>query len=224
MQFLAIAAGLCLILLVAWQLSPSDREPARNGLSAAQTVAGLVAILLGIGWYLVARPDAPRVELGISATAYRLDYPKVLVRAAMTMKNDGRAVMHLDDRQKAAATFWVFRVTPFDPASVEQELSGPAQEGQARTVPFPRFGVIRRDTLALNNMLETGEPDSLGYYTILDCDSEQRVLVRATMPKPLQWYEQLLGDKRAKDQVWTTETLLDLTPVCSGKAPEGGGG
>ena len=195
------------------------RKSVREGLSAAQTVAALIVILLGITWYLRERPDAPRVELGITATPYPLDYPDVLVRTVFTLKNNGRAALALDHGE--SVTFYVQRLTPFDPAAVEQQLRGPTPEGAERTVRQPALAAIRRDRVLLNHMLETGEPDSLNYSTILNCDTETLVVIRASMVKPLQYYEVVmkrLGMKvpnSIKDsQVWFSETVLDLSEVC----------
>lgn len=228
MEIIALLIGLALLLLTVNRMGGEARKNVREGLSAAQTIVGLSILLLGIVWYLQERPDAPRIELAIEARAYPLDYPKVLVRTVLTMKNNGRSAMALDNGQKL--TFWVRQITPFDPADLEEQLSAAPPAGVARQIKQIAPATIRQDELLLNHMLETGEPQAIVYHTILNCDGQTRVLVSATLKKPLVLYEKMLiavglrVPSSAKDpnQYWDAETLLDFAALCTAK-PEGQG-
>lgn len=218
MQIFAFLFGLIAVAALARFLAKEGRKSLRDGLSGTQTILTLAALLLGSIWYFSKRPDAPRVEVGLSAQVYPLDgKDRALIRVAFTIRNNGQSVMLLGKQD--LLTFRMFQVTPFEPSAIEKQLS--AEPGTKRDASPPIFALLREERIPMDNMLETGEPEYRPYYAIVDCENTDLALISASLPKPLQGYEAFMArlglsapHAAATPQFWHAETLVDLGSAC----------
>jgi hypothetical protein len=234
---LLIGAAVAVIsLVVLWALAPTlgapTAEPRTKGLSALQTIFGLLGILLIAGWYLVEQPDAARLKFDQTVTGARLEDGRALVTIEVSITNVGGHADHFD---KLPYKIFVQRTVPLPDYLLPSAMAPPngigrvwradnwetlayRAVGTAASKDYPNWEKCSGSDVeqacddGLETVIEPGENENLYFAAVVPCAKGLHVAVSSRFPRPPGPWEEL---RRKEPEVWIKQSFLDLTEVCA---------
>jgi hypothetical protein len=221
--------ALCALWILAPQFGTPGAAPRNQGLSALQTIFGLLGIVLIMAWYVVEQPDAARLKFEQSVTGARLGDGRALVMIEVSISNVGG---HADHFKTLPYKIFVQRVAPL-PKDIEA-VAAPTSDGTGRvwradnweTLAYRAVGSAASETYpnwercdgvkpdcedGLETVIEPGENENLYFAATVPCDRALRVAVSSRFQRPRGFREALHS---GHPQWWIKQSFLDLTDVC----------
>lgn len=203
-----------------------------EGLSATSAFVTVLAVILTAYWFVILRPDAPKLRIAIQATPVRLAGRDLLMLFDVEIQNVGGSPVDFERDQIASSNgdalgpfqLMIQKVTPL-PASVRNELNAARKEA-----PKNLFRVIEpkpADNWELMAWLDThphasiavGEVDNLYFRTLLKCEPELRMYATIRIAQKDDGVSRILRKLRGDEHKfgWIKQVLVDASTECGDK-------
>jgi hypothetical protein len=181
------------IAIVAIADSPGWLKCARDATATLQSVATIIALLIGAWWVLRRRRTHPRANFKHIVTHVPLDDDIYLVRVTVAIENVGDVLLRLDE---SVATILQVEPVPdyMRPALRER---GILEASDRSEVAWPLIDTRRRNRSGIG--IESGESASF-YFELFAPRTVRFVLV----------YSYFRNIAKPGDQGWNTSTLYEL--------------
>ncbi len=203
-----------------------------EGLSATSAFVTVLAVLLTAYWFIVLRPDAPRLRIGIQATPISLANDDLLLVFEVEVQNVGGAPVRFeqDDARGGGADalrpfqLMVQKVTPL-PTKVRDELHAAREREMSNRfrviepAPADNWELMAWIDMQPHASIAVGEADSFYFRTLVKCEPDLRmyatVRIAQTDDRISQIVHKLRGDEHRFG--WIKQVLVDASTACGGK-------
>lgn len=204
-------------LTVAGILSLKRTEVARTGLQGFSAFVTFAAVLLGTYWYFDRRPDAPKINLTVAATAQLLGPKDALLNIDLTIANVGLSALTFT---KDNVSLYVNQVTPLSD-EMRALLFNSDKSPIGRIEPNYVWVGLRQLKYPYTARIEAGETDHYYFRTVLRCEPMLTVVVQARIPKQDRGLDAIgpLKDmaKHPIHETWVVQSFIDMKDVCPAK-------
>lgn len=196
-------------LTVAGILSLKRTEVARTGLDGFSAFVTFAAVLLGAYWYFDRRPDAPKLNLAVAATAQSLDPKDALLNIDLTVANVGLSALAFSNDE---IELYVNQVTPL--SSEMRALLFKADRSPIKRIePNYVWVGLRQLRYSYTARIEAGETDHYYFRTVLQCEPKLTVVVQLRIPKQNRGLNAF--GPHPSQETWVVQSFVDLKDVCS---------
>lgn len=184
-----------------------------------QSVLAILAIGGTAAWFLVTRPDAPKIKIEQQVTAFPAGGDNVLLLSEITITNVGVANLRLD---RQPYRYFIQRVTPLPPSVAgELNLRNPDQtlqvaEGDIWSALASRNGEVTSD-------IRSEETENIYLRVVLACQPDLRIYSTVWFDRPIdEWVTWVRSfwpgfHKDAGTVSWIKQTPVDLTQACQAR-------
>lgn len=208
---MALLVIIALIIVVwgalVWALRPDGRKSWREGLSGAQTLLGTFAVLIAVVWYFEQRPDAPKLKLDITTSAYTQPGNRAVAIVQIEMENIGETGLQFSNDRKLHLFLQHIKVAA---------PNGSAANNDPQLSPADNWTLISRFDEDLDTVIEAGERENYYYKAIFDCTGDKAFIVSARLSKPRKLYDMAhIGPAATPDNaLWNRQAIIDITKAC----------
>lgn len=200
-----------------------------EGLSATSAFVTALALVLTAYWFVILRPDAPKLKISIHATPVRLAGPDLLMLFDVEVQNVGGAPVDFERTRSVGGgkhslrpfQLMVQKVVPLPP-NVRDELNA-----ARRDAPKKKFRVIEPtagDNWELMAWLDTephasiavGEVDNFYFRTLLKCEPDLRMYATVRIVQHDDRISRALRKLRNDEHKfgWIKQVLVDASKEC----------
>ena len=232
MREIGIALLISLAIAVAAGFALHPLKKFGDSFAAASAIATLTALIVTGFWFVILRPDAPKLKLAVEATPIAVDRDNFLLLANVELQNVGGSPINFERGALLPAhpsdgplKLYVQRMMPL-PKVVRQEL-----EAATKAAPENRLGkpyLLVADNWAtmaslvtsLSTSIGVGEVENYYFRTMLPCRPGLRMAVQARVrqePSDLPNWVSYWRPNDGKKRVWIKQVYVDASKECGGQ-------
>lgn len=209
--FLDIAIFLLVLGFARFILGDQRAEPWVKGLTAAQTVITIAAVVLAASFFVIEQPHASKLKMEIASAAAPETPGQAMIVSEVTLTNLGTSVINL---KGAPMEILVQQVTPA-PDAIAARDGATHDKGKFKGALIveraENWGALAQGDDVLRFFLEAGESESMYYRVSVPCQPGLRLYVGARLTRPPTPTDWLFG---IKDYQFRKQTLVDASAVC----------
>lgn len=233
MREVGIALFLSLAIAVAAGFAFRPLKKFGDSFAVASAIATLTALIVTGFWFVILRPDAPKLKLAVEATPIAVDQDNVLLLVNVELQNVGGSPINFESGGASRPEhptdgplkLYVQRVTPL-PSAVRRELEDATKAAPKNELKKPyllvadNWATMASLVTSLSTRIGVGEVENYYFRTMLPCRPGLRMAVQARVrqePADLPTWISFWRPNDVKKRVWIKQVYVDASEECGGQ-------
>ena len=229
MREVGIALLLSLAIAVAAGFAFHPLKKFGDSFAAASAIATLTALIVTGFWFVILRPDAPKLKLAVEAMPIAVDRDNVLLLVNVELQNVGGSPINFEDGASlpehptdGPLKLYVQRVMPL-PNAVRRELEEATKAAPENVLKKPyllvadNWATMASLVTSLSTTIGVGEVENYYFRTMLPCRPGLRMAVQARVrqePTNLPAWISFWRPNDGKKRVWIKQVYVDAIEQC----------